>query len=210
MLPFTIAILISLLELAFTTTSGVLVHFIPQYSWSFASLLYQVMGVSLFNLNANLDYRCLELLASILVLLVVYHRKSGIPRAVLKSIQTTSIILVALPIEVYIFLPHFVNTWFTTALIDLNLKWFTNEVLLVLTLYTLFASSVLLWSLGRHKKMRTRQKNDGVMDWYRELDLQYQCDICKDWYWLYLHTDHHLKDGRTVCKHCFRSDPTLE
>jgi hypothetical protein len=38
----------------------------------------------------------------------------------------------------------------------------------------------------------------------------FQCEICHEWYHLYLNGDYHLTDGRTVCKHCFRADPTLE
>jgi formylmethanofuran dehydrogenase subunit E len=43
-----------------------------------------------------------------------------------------------------------------------------------------------------------------------EIGLEYQCEMCGDWYYLYLHSDRTLTDGRTVCKHCFRSHPELE
>ena len=143
--------MVSLLEVSFLFASD-----LPDRLFGVAALYsgrtyLGLIGVALDpDVLVSWDLRCLEFTGASFALLMGYFRGAGIKEALLKSMRATSIVLLPLPVEIYLFDPFEFNEHVATILGNTPLAWLSNEVLLWLILLSIATTTLLLrfWKEG--------------------------------------------------------------
>jgi hypothetical protein len=128
------------LNVAFAWTSGVLPYVLVLLpSWLPQTPIIDYLAFVQFpTVRAALDFYYLVWLVVLLALSVAFF-KSGLARRLVRSLEFVILILLALPIEVYLFDKHEFNIRATDAQLDTPLRWFTNADLLAVLVIGLSA-----------------------------------------------------------------------
>jgi hypothetical protein len=134
------AVAVIVLNVAFAWTSGVLPYILVLLpSWlPQAPIIDYLAFVQFPAVRAALDLYYLGWLI-VLFLLSMAFFKSGLVRKFVHSLEFVLLILLALPIEVYLFDRHEFNIRVTDAQLDTPLRWFTNADLLAVLVIGLSA-----------------------------------------------------------------------
>jgi hypothetical protein len=128
------------LNVAFAWTSGVLPYILVLLPrWLPQAPIIDYLGFVQFpTVRAALDFYYLGWALGLFVLSMAFF-KSGLIRKLVHSLEFVLLILLALPIEVYLFDRREFNIRVTDAQLDTSLRWFTNADLLAVLVIGLSA-----------------------------------------------------------------------